>query len=187
MAQCAWADSGNALMRTYHDTEWGTPCHDSRKLFELLSLEIMQAGLSWQTVLNKRAAMREAFADFDVHRVAQLDTQFEDLMANAGIIRNRRKINAIIHNATVVEDLENAGQSLDAYIWRFVDNTPIVHHIHDAEDLPNTIDIAKKASTRMKADGFRFAGPVVVYSFFQAAGLANDHEVNCWRYEELVK
>lgn len=183
--RCAWADTTNDLMRQYHDTEWGRPSHDNRHLFELLSLEIMQAGLSWQTVLNKRAAFKTAFADFDYQQVAQMTPQIPALLKNDQIIRNRMKVTAMIKNANAVAQLVANGTDFDHYVWNFVSNQPIQHHIERHEQVPNTTDLAKQMSKQMKKDGFAFTGPVVVYSFMQAAGLVNDHETGCFVYQQL--
>ncbi|WHM90203.1 DNA-3-methyladenine glycosylase I [Lacticaseibacillus rhamnosus] len=183
--RCAWADTINDLMHQYHDTEWGRPSHDNRHLFELLSLEIMQAGLSWQTVLNKRAAFKAAFADFDYQQVAQMTPQVPLLLKNDQIIRNRMKVTAMIKNANAVAQLVANGMDFDHYVWNFVSNQPIQHHIERHEQVPNTTDLAKRMSKQMKKDGFAFTGPVVVYSFMQAAGLVNDHEIGCFVYQQL--
>ena len=183
--RCAWADTTNDLMRQYHDTEWGRPSHDNRHLFELLSLEIMQAGLSWQTVLNKRAAFKAAFADFDYQQVAHMTPQIPTLLKKDQIIRNRMKVTAMIKNANAVAQLVANGTNFDHYVWNFVSNQPIQHHIERHEQVPNTTDLAKQMSKQMKKDGFAFTGPVVVYSFMQAAGLVNDHEIGCFVYQQL--
>lgn len=176
ITRCAWVND-NQLMQQYHDHEWGRPCHDDQKLFELLSLEMMQAGLSWQTVLNKRANFRKAFYNFDVNKVAKMDNQIGSLMQDAGIIRNHLKINAIINNAKIIQNLD---VSFNEYVWQFVDNKPIKHHYNNHKQIPATDDLAKNMSKQMKKAGFKFAGPVIVYSFMQAAGLVNDHEENCF-------
>ncbi|TPR43929.1 DNA-3-methyladenine glycosylase I [Apilactobacillus micheneri] len=174
--RCAWVND-NQLMQQYHDHEWGRPCHDDQKLFELLSLEMMQAGLSWQTVLNKRANFRKAFYNFDINKVSKMDNQIDLLMQDAGIIRNRLKINAIINNAKVIQNLDT---SFNDYVLQFVDNKPINHHFNNHKQIPSTDNVAKNMSNQMKKDGFKFAGPIVIYSFMQAAGLVNDHEANCF-------
>ncbi len=187
LQRCSWANTDNQLMQHYHDQEWGRPSHDSRHLFELLSLELMQAGLSWQTILNKRQNFKLAFANFDYHQVKDMGNQLPQLLENAGIIRNRRKIMAIITNAQAIATLERSGRSFAEYMWAFVDQQPIQHAYRSHEEVPATTDLAKKISRQMKRDGFAFAGPVVVYSFMQAAGLVNDHEVKCFCYNQLVK
>ncbi|TCD54960.1 DNA-3-methyladenine glycosylase I [Alloscardovia theropitheci] len=186
MGLCKWANSGNELMLRYHDEEWGTPCHDNRMLFELLSLEVMQSGLSWQTVLNKRKALKEAFCDFDYAQVSSMNPLSPDLLENSAIIRNKRKIAAIIHNARVVYDMQQRGISFDDYLWKFVDFKPIDHRIKSSDELPATDELAVNISKSMKSDGFSFVGPVVVYSFLEGTGVVNDHEVNCFRYLEIM-
>ncbi len=187
MKRCVWAETDNQLMQHYHDQEWGTPCHDDRKLFELLSLEIMQAGLSWQTILNKRAAFKDALADFDVNQLQHFEPQLPTLLTNAGIVRNRRKLLAIIHNAQVVAQLQAGGNSLTAYLWAFVNGAAIVHHYQAHDQIPSSDALAQKISRQLKQAGFQFTGPVVVYSWLQAAGLINDHELGCFRRAALLK
>ncbi|WP_105956794.1 DNA-3-methyladenine glycosylase I [Apilactobacillus quenuiae] len=178
--RCTWVGD-NALMQKYHDDEWGRPCHDDRELFELLSLEIMQAGLSWKTVLNKRNNFRKAFNNFDITKAMKMNDQVEDLMSNVGIIRNRLKIKAIINNAKVIHNMK---ASFNDYIWQFIDNKPINHHHTNHSQIPSTDQKAKLISQQMKKDGFKFTGPVTIYSFMQAAGLVNDHETNCFLYKK---
>lgn len=180
--RCSWAQTDNQLLRDYHDKEWGRPCHEDQKLFELLSLEMMQAGLSWQTILNKRAAFNQAFAHFDFQTVQYFEPKLPELMANRAIVRNRRKLLAIINNAKIIARQVAAGQSFNDYVWHFVDNTPIKHAYTTHEEVPSTTPVAKAMSQQMKKDGFAFAGPVTVYSFMQAAGLVNDHETACFLY-----
>ncbi|MEK0226299.1 DNA-3-methyladenine glycosylase I [Bifidobacterium mongoliense] len=184
LPRCSWGETDDPLMRAYHDDEWGTACHDDRALFELLSLEIMQAGLSWRTVLHKRAAFRAAFHDFDYHRVAamadDMDGVMDGLLANAAIIRNRRKLEAVMANAGAAVALEKDGRTLSAYLWSFVDGTPIEHDIVRHEDVPCSTELSRTMATTMRRDGFRFTGPVVVYSLLQASGMVNDHERGCF-------
>lgn len=187
ITRCSWANTDNILLRNYHDNEWGRPCHDNQKLFELLSLEIMQAGLSWQTVLNKRQAFKGALANFNYQIVQTLTPQLSQLLTNSKIIRNQKKLSAIISNAKVLTLMELRQKTFDQYLWNFVNNIPIQHHYHSHEEIPRTNQIAKQISRQMKKDGFRFTGPIVVYSFMQAAGLINDHEISCYRYTELLK
>lgn len=185
--RCAWGETDNALMQQYHDEKWGRPSHDSHHLFELLSLEIMLAGLSWQTVLNKRAAFKTAFANFDYRRVQQMTPEIPVLLQNPQIIRNRLKVTAIINNANAIAKLADRGEDFDHYVWAFVKNHPIQHHITNHAEIPNTTDLAKRMGKQMKKDGFSFTGPVVIYSFMQAAGLVNDHETSCFVYQLLEK
>lgn len=183
--RCSWATSGNELLKQYHDHEWGTPCHNDQKLFELLSLEIMQAGLSWQTILNKRQAFNTAFCHFDYQKVQYFQQKLPELLSNSEIIRNKRKLNAIIHNAQIIFDMTTQGQSFNDYLWRFVHYQPIQHHYQNHMQVPQTDRLAIQVGQTMKIDGFQFTGPIVTYSFLQAIGIINDHETACFRYNEL--
>ena len=170
----------------YHDTEWGRPVHDDRKLFEMLILEGAQAGLSWETVLKKREAYREAFDGFDPKKVALYDdAKFAELMANAGIIRNRLKINAAVINAKLFLDIIKKHGSFDKFIWAYVDNKPIVGHWASFENMPLTTPISDKISKDLKKMGFKFVGSTIIYSFMQAVGLVNDHLKPCFVYKEM--
>ena len=180
-ARCEWVGS-DPLMIEYHDVEWGTPEHDDARLFELLTLEGAQAGLSWTTILRKRQGYRRAFAEFDPGRVASFtDDDVERLMLDASIVRNHAKITSTVDNARAVLAAEDEVGSFDRYVWRFVDGRPIVsYHAHLA-DLPVKTDVSVALSKDMKRRGFRFVGPTTVYAFMQAAGLADDHVVGCFR------
>ncbi len=180
LPRCSWADTPDDSMRAYHDTEWGLPCHDDTGLFELLSLEIMQAGLSWSTVLHKRLALRKAFHGFDYHRVATMDDEVPQLLCNADIIRNRRKIEAIIGNAKAVVSIERAGRSFGEYVWGFMNDQQQRHDIQAHHDLPASTELSSAIGRTMRHDGFHFTGPVVIYSFLQASGMVNDHERRCF-------
>ena len=186
MKRCSWANSGNQLLKKYHDQEWGVPCHNDQKLFEFLSLGTMQAGLSWQTILNKRAALKKALANFDFEKLQFFKNRLPQLLANPAIIRNRRKLLAIIHNACLVSKMRHAHQSLSDYFWQFIDYRPIVHHYKTHEQIPTTNNLAQHISHTLKADGFQFTGPTIIYSFLQAMGLINDHEISCFRYKALI-
>ncbi|UQS84804.1 DNA-3-methyladenine glycosylase I [Apilactobacillus apisilvae] len=179
--RCGWVDD-NELMKQYHDNEWGRPCHNDRSLFELLSLEMMQAGLSWKTVLNKRVNFKNAFANFSINEVKNMTDQVDTLMQDKGIIRNQLKIKAVINNAQVIAGLP---VSFDEYIWKFVDNKTIKHNYKSYKDIPSYDELADKISKQMKSDGFKFVGPVTIYSFMQAAGLVNDHETRCFIYSQI--
>ncbi|EKK21205.1 DNA-3-methyladenine glycosylase I [Fructilactobacillus florum] len=185
MIRCSWVPTGDQMMQQYHDEEWGTPCHDRCRLFEILSLEIMQAGLSWNTVLAKRPAFREAFHDFEVTKVAQMQDQLPRLMTNAALIRNQRKLQAVITNAKIIAAGEQHGQNFAEVFWSVVGQHPLNHHCQTANDVPKTIPKAVEFSQKLKQAGFQFVGPVTIYSFFQAAGLVNDHENSCFRYQQL--
>jgi len=171
----------------YHDNEWGRPVHDDCKLFEMLILEGAQAGLSWITVLKKREAYREAFDGFDPKKVALYDdAKIEELMANAGIIRNRLKINAAIINAKLFLKIAEKHGSFDKFIWSFVDYAPIVGHWEKFEEMPITTPISDQISKDLKKQGFKFVGSTIIYSFMQAVGMVNDHLKVCCVYEDIL-
>lgn len=186
MQRCAWATT--ETMIAYHDTEWGTPVHDDRTLFEFLVLEGAQAGLSWQTILNKRANYRLAFDDFDAQAIAQYDARKVDqLLANAGIIRNRLKVAAAIENAKAVLRVQAEFGSFDAYLWRFVGGKPIHNRWQSLPDIPAQTAESVALSRDLSQRGFRFVGPTICYAFMQAVGMVNDHVVNCFRYRQLTE
>ena len=175
------------LYEAYHDNEWGRPVHDDRKLFEMLILEGAQAGLSWETVLKKRENYKAAFDDFDPRKVALYDdVKIAELMANAGIIRNRLKINAAVINAKLFLDIIEKHGSFDSFIWAYVDNTPVVGQWESFEDMPLTTPISDRISKDLKKMGFKFVGSTIIYSFMQAVGMVNDHLKKCHIYKELV-
>ena len=174
------------LYMAYHDHEWGRPVHDDNKLFEMLILEGAQAGLSWSTVLNKRDAYREAFDGFDPKKAALYDgAKVEALMANAGIIRNRLKINAAIVNAGLFLDIQEKHGSFDRFIWAYVAHTPVTGHWENFEAVPLTTPVSDRISRDLKKLGFKFVGSTIIYSFMQAVGMVNDHLKPCFVYEEL--
>jgi DNA-3-methyladenine glycosylase I len=184
--RCPWGVEGNTIYLDYHDNEWGRPVHDDRKLFEMLILEGMQAGLSWITVLKKREAFRAAFDGFDPEKVALYDrVKIEELMENEGIIRNRLKINAAIVNAKLFLEIVEKHGSFDKFIWGYVDNKPVVGHWKKMEDIPLTTPLSDKISKDLKKMGFKFVGSTIVYSFMQAVGMVNDHVTECFACEEL--
>ena len=171
----------------YHDNEWGRPVHNDRKLFEMLILEGAQAGLAWITVLKKRAAYREAFDGFDPKKVALYgNAKIKKLMGNAGIIRNRLKINAAIINAQLFLEIVEKYGSFDNFIWGYVDYTPIVGHWENLDDIPITTPISEQISRDLKKVGFKFVGPTIIYSFMQAVGMVNDHLKSCCVYEDIL-
>jgi DNA-3-methyladenine glycosylase I len=179
--RCEWAGA-DPLMVAYHDDEWGTPTHDDHELFELLTLEGAQAGLSWTTILRKREGYRAAFARFDAEKVARFtDRDVERLLGDASIVRHRGKIESTISNARALLDLRGDAGTFDDYVWSFVDGTPIVSHHTTLGGLPTSTDEAKALAKDLKRRGFRFVGPTTVYAFMQAAGLADDHVVTCFR------
>jgi DNA-3-methyladenine glycosylase I len=171
----------------YHDNEWGRPVHDDRKLFEMLILEGAQAGLSWETVLKKREAYRKAFDGFDPEKVALYgDAKKEELLKNAGIIRNRLKINAAIINAGLFLEIQKQYGSFDQFIWSYVDHKPIIGHWEKFEDMPLTTPVSDKISKDLKKMGFKFVGSTIIYSFMQAVGMVNDHLRACFAYKEMM-
>ena len=178
MNRCSWCSDDEAYI-AYHDGEWGRPQHDDVKLFELLTLEGMQAGLSWITILKKREAFRRAVCGFDAVRVAAFgEEDIARLMADAGIVRSRRKIAAAIGNARAFMQVQRDAGSFDRFIWSYVDFSPIVN-APEPGNVPSSTELSERISRDLKARGFRFVGPTIVYSFMQAAGLVNDHEQGC--------
>ena len=186
MMRCDWAGD-DPLMISYHDEEWGVPVRDDRKLFEFLVLEGAQAGLSWRTVLRKREGYRRAFQGFDPERVARyVDTDVARLLSDAGIIRNRAKVESAVSNARVVVDLQAEFGSFDAYLRRFSGGNPIVNRFRTLSELPSTSPESDAMSRDMVKRGFRFVGPTICYAFMQAVGMVNDHLVHCFRYGVLT-
>ena len=183
IVRCAWVNNykQNDLMTAYPDNEWGRPFHgDDNQLFELLTLEIFQAGLSWETILNKRANFKAAFANFDVDRVASFtEIDFERLIADAGIIRNQLKIKATINNARVIQAMHHRDENFVDYMWQFTEQQVIDHAIVVMADIPAKNALSEKVAKQMKHDGFKFTGPTSMYSFLQGMGVINDHEINC--------
>lgn len=173
-------------MRAYHDEEWGVPIHSDRRHFEFLLLEGAQAGLSWKTILRKRAGYREAFADFDPVVVARFDDAEKDvLLQNPRIVRNRLKIRAAVGNARAFLEVQREYDSFDAYIWRFTGGRTIRNEWHVLTDLPAETAESGAMSLDLKKRGFRFVGPTICYAYMQAAGMVNDHSVDCFRYSEV--
>jgi DNA-3-methyladenine glycosylase I len=183
--RCEWAGD-DPLMVAYHDEEWGMPEHDDRRLFELLTLESAQAGLSWMTVLRKREGYRRAFAGFDPARVAELERDVDRLLTDTGIVRNRAKVESTIRNAAAIVAIQNERGSLADYLWEFVDGMPVQNRWNATSELPAETDLSKLMSRDLKRHGFRFVGPTTVYAFLQAAGFVNDHTVDCFRWRELA-
>ena len=182
--RCHWPGD-DPLMIDYHDKEWGTPLHDEGKLFEFLILEGAQAGLSWQTILRKREGYRRAFDGFDPARIARYDeADVARLMSDAEIVRNRQKIMAAIGNARAYLAIQAEGAFAD-FIWAFVNDKPIDNLRTTGDDVPSTSPESEAMSRELRRRGFRFVGPTICYAFMQAAGLVNDHLVNCFRYNEI--
>ena len=175
MQRCAWVPEADPLYVAYHDEEWGVPEHEERRLFELLTLEGAQAGLSWSTILHKREGYREVFRGFDPERVVRLDA--EQVLQDARIVRNRLKVESTIGNARAVLELG----SLDAYLWEFVGGEPIVNRPRTLADVPAETPLSRDLSKDLKKRSFRFIGPTVCYSFMQATGLVDDHTLDCFR------
>lgn len=183
MRQRCWWAAGDPLLVAYHDTEWGTPAHDERALFELLVLEGAQAGLSWITVLRKRPYYRAAFAEFDPETVARFDARRRRrLLQNPGLVRNRLKIDSAVTNARAVLAVRDAFGSFDAYLWQFVDGRPIRSVRRVPRDVPAETRESRLMSKDLRQRGFTFVGPTICYAFMQAAGLVDDHLVTCFRH-----
>ena len=183
--RCAWARS--ALGIRYHDEEWGVPAHDDRTLFEFLVLEGAQAGLSWETILNKRENYRAAFDGFDVQRVAKYDRRkMAQLLKNPGIVRNRLKIASAVRNARALMHVQQEFGSFDHYVWQFVNGEPRVNSWKAGARLPARTEESDALSKDLKKRGFNFVGSTICYAFIQAVGMVNDHTVDCFRYRELA-
>jgi DNA-3-methyladenine glycosylase I len=185
LMRCSWAEGSDAAMLTYHDSEWGVPHHDDRALFELLTLEGAQAGLSWRTILARRDDYRHAYHGFDIARIAKMrDAELEKLLVSSGIIRNRLKIYSVRENARVALEVGKEYGSLDAYLWACVGGKPIVNRWKDSKDVPATTEISDQMSKTLRKRGFRFVGSTICYAFMQATGMVNDHLVSCFRHKE---
>ncbi|MDE2025678.1 MAG: DNA-3-methyladenine glycosylase I [Patescibacteria group bacterium] len=182
--RCEWATG--SLNITYHDLEWGVPVHDDTKLFEFLILEGAQAGLSWTTILKKRENYRKAFDSFNFNKIAQYNLKkITSLLANKGIIRNKLKIAATIQNAKAFLSVQNEFGTFDKYIWQFVGNKTIKSTFNKLSDYPAKTKEAETMSKDLLKKGFKFVGPTICYSFMQAVGIVNDHQVQCFRYNEV--
>jgi len=187
LIRCGWS-MDPVILASYHDQEWGTPLHDDRKLFEGIALDGMQAGLSWLTILRKRENFRSAFDQFEPGVVAEYsDAKVQELLQDAGIIRNRLKIQAIIHNAQSVLKIQQEFGSLDAYLWGFVDGKPLQNRWEMMAQIPARTELSDRVSKDMIQHGFKFCGSTIIYAFMQAAGLVNDHIVSCYRYAHLTE
>ncbi len=184
--RCDWVPEGDAAYVAYHDLEWGVASHDDRHLFEMLTLEGAQAGLSWATILAKRDGYRSAFAEFDAARVARFDRRrTERLLRDPGIVRNRLKVESTVNNARRIREVEKECGGLAGYLWQFVDGTPIVGRWRSVAEIPAQTAASKAMSKDLKRRGFRFVGPTVCYALMQAVGMVNDHTTACFRYKEL--
>ncbi len=186
LCRCGWANPKNPRYLVYHDEEWGVPSHDETRLFEMLNLEGAQAGLSWETILNKRDSYREAFDGWNVERIARYDAaKVAELLANPGIVRNRLKVAATIANAQAYLRLREAGQTLDGYLWAHVDGRPIQNTIEDYRQAPAKTALSDQISKDLGRRGFKFVGSTIIYAYLQASGLVNDHALNCFRYQQV--
>jgi DNA-3-methyladenine glycosylase I len=184
--RCPWPIEGDELYIKYHDEEWGVPVHDDRRIFEFLVLESFQSGLSWRTILYKRENFRKAFAGFDFRKVAKFgERDYRRLMGDAGIVRNRLKIQSAINNAKKFLEVRQEFGSFDKYIWGWVDGAPLIGRRKTMKDMPAKTEVAEALAKDLKKRGFRFLGPTVVYAHMQAAGMVNDHMVSCFRYKLL--
>lgn len=185
--RCKWAQSSE-LDAHYHDTEWGVPSNDDRYLFEMLILEGAQAGLSWNTILNKRAEYQRVYQNFDAKKVARFTAKRrEKLLANPGIVRNKLKVEASVDNAKAFLEVQKEFGSFAAYIWSFVDGAPRQNGFKSMKQVPAETDESRALSKALKKRGFRFVGPTICYAFMQAVGMVNDHEVGCFRHEPVAK
>jgi DNA-3-methyladenine glycosylase I len=185
--RCEWAPIGDPDYLAYHDQEWGVPVHDDRRLFEMLTLEGAQAGLSWSTILRKREGYRRAFAGFDPVLVARFpQSKVERLLTDPSIVRNRLKVESTVINARCTLSVQEELGTLDAYLWSFVSGAPKVNRFRRLADLPAETAESRAMSKDLKRRGFRFVGPTVCYAFMQACGLVNDHVVSCFRHAALA-
>jgi len=185
IAHCPWPVD-DKLMIAYHDTDWGVPVHDDRKLFEFMVLDAFQAGLSWRTILHKRENFRRALANFEAEKIVKFDAgYFNTLMANAGIIRNRAKIRATIANAAHFLEVQKEFGTFDRYIWQFTGDKMLVNHWKTLAEIPTKSPAAEAMSADLTKRGFRFVGPTICYAFMQAAGMVNDHILGCYRWQEV--
>ena len=187
LQRCPWLDLDKPDYVAYHDREWGVPVHDDRKHFEFLTLESAQAGLSWYTVLRKRANYRQAFAEFDPAQVARFSAaKIEQMLQDPGLIRNRRKINAAVENARHFLAVQDEFGSFNAYVWRFVQGQPMVNEFRTLADLPATSRESDALSKDLKSRGFKFIGSIVIYAHMQATGMVNDHVLGCFRRAQIL-
>lgn len=186
--RCPWADPENKLYVEYHDFEWGRPLHNDRKLFEMLILEGMQAGLSWATILKKRENFRKAFDNFDFNKVSGYKSKkVSALLEDAGIIRNRLKIESAIKNAKVFISIRREFGTFNKYIWGFIDGRPVVNAYRSLSEIPPETELSDIISRDLKKRGMSFVGSTIIYAYMQAVGMVNDHLTGCFRYRELYK
>lgn len=182
--RCSWANPTNPLYLKYHDEEWGVPCHDETRLFEMLNLEGAQAGLSWSTILNKRENYRAAFDQWDAEKIALYDaTKVAELLGNAGIVRNRLKVAATINNAQAYLRLREEAGGLDRFLWAYVDDKPILNTRKSISDTPAKTPLSDQLSKDLAKRGFKFVGSTIIYAYMQAIGMVNDHAKDCFCYK----
>ncbi|NKI31552.1 DNA-3-methyladenine glycosylase I [Croceivirga thetidis] len=183
--RCGWGQ-GDELYEAYHDNEWGVPVYDDETFFEFLILETFQAGLSWITILRKRENFRRAFDNFDYQKIANYDQpKIDELLQDTGIIRNKLKVNSAVSNAKAFITVQNEFESFSKYLWKFVDGKPIKNKFENYKNAPATTELSDKISKDLKKRGFKFVGSTVIYAFMQATGIVNDHEISCFRYDEV--
>ncbi len=184
--RCQWPNN-NELMIKYHDEEWGVPLHNDRKIFEFMLLDAFQAGLSWQTIINKRKNFEKAFDKFDYKKIAKYGKRdYNRLINDAGIIRNKSKVMAAIRNAKLFMEVQEEFGTFDKYIWQFVNHKPIINKVRTKKDFKATSIESDAMSKDLRKRGFNFVGSTICYAFMQAAGMVNDHFINCFRYKQLV-
>jgi DNA-3-methyladenine glycosylase I len=188
LSRCPWPGASDALYIAYHDDEWGVPAHDDRHLFEMLILEGAQAGLSWITILRKRERYREVFDGFDPARVARYgDRKVASLLADAGIVRNRLKVDSAVGNAKAFLAVQREFKSFDRYVWQFVGGRPLVNQWNTMKDVPASTSESDAMSKDLKKRGFRFVGSTICYAFMQATGMVNDHVTSCYRHAQCAE
>jgi DNA-3-methyladenine glycosylase I len=186
--RCTWVEGKDELYLSYHDKEWAVPVHDDQTLFEFLVLESAQAGLSWQTILNKREGYRNAFKNFDPKKVAKMTlAEQTKLLENPGIVRNRLKIASTISNAHAFLTIQKEFGSFNTYLWQWVDNTPINNQLKSFTEVPAVTPLALMLAKDLKKRGFKFLGPTICYAFMQAVGMVNDHTTDCFRHKDIAK
>jgi len=185
--RCPWCE-GNPLMTDYHDTEWGVPLHDDKKLFEFIVLDTFQAGLSWLTVLKKRENFRNVFCDFDVDKISEFnEDKISELLRDTGIIRNKLKIRGTVSNAVAFKKIQKEFGTFDNYIWKFVNGEPVINHWKKLDNIPAHSKESDEMSKDLKKRGFKFVGTTICYAFMQACGMVNDHLESCFRYKDVNK
>ena len=185
--RCRWANPANPKYIAYHDEEWGLPCHDELRLFEMLNLEGAQAGLSWETILNKRDSYRAAFDNWDAHKIAAYGPdKVAELLANPGIVRNKLKVAAAIGNAQAYLRLVDEGGSLDQFLWAYVGGKPIVNNVEKQGDRAAKTELSDRISKDLAKRGFKFVGSTIIYAYMQGIGMVNDHDQACFRHAECL-